>query len=75
MEECKRKPILFAFSLLLALFYFGGDYTDDGANLFLRVEDGDLNDENKLYLISPAGKHKAGGSISQPLWLSVDLYP
>ena len=24
------------------------------------IEDGDLNDENKLYLVSPAGKHKEG---------------
>lgn len=43
-----------------SLFYFGGDYTDDGASLFVRVEDGDMNDENKLYLVSPAGQHKAG---------------
>ena len=43
-----------------SLFYFGGDYTDDRANLFVRIEDGDLNDENKLYLVTPAGKHKAG---------------
>jgi dipeptidase len=43
-----------------SLFFFGGDYTDDGANLFARIEDGNLNDENKLYLVSPAGKHKAG---------------
>ena len=43
-----------------SLFFFGGDYTDDGASLFVRIEDGDLNDENKLYLVSPAGKHKAG---------------
>ena len=38
-----------------SLFFFGGDYTDDGANLFVRIEDGDLNDENKLYLVTPAG--------------------
>ena len=43
-----------------SLLFIGGDYTDDGASLFVRVEDGDLNDENKLYLVSPAGKHKAG---------------
>ena len=43
-----------------SLFFFGGDYTDDGASLFVRIEDGDLNDENKLYLVSPAGKHKEG---------------
>ena len=43
-----------------SLLFIGGDYTDDGASLFVRVEDGDLNDENRLYLVSPAGKHKAG---------------
>ena len=43
-----------------SLLFVGGDYTDDGASLFVRVEDGDLNDENKLYLVSPAGKHQAG---------------
>lgn len=43
-----------------SLLFIGGDYTDDGASLFVRVEGGDLNDENKLYLVSPAGKYKAG---------------
>ena len=43
-----------------SLFYFGGDWTDDGANLFFRGEDQDGADENKLYLITPAGKHRAG---------------
>lgn len=43
-----------------SLFYFGGALTDDGGNLFIRVEDGDMNDENKLYLVTPAGIHKAG---------------
>ena len=61
--------LLFPFMLMLCLFsragacsllFVGGDYTDDGASLFVRVEDGDLNDENKVYLVSPAGKHKAG---------------
>ncbi|MCR5772433.1 MAG: C69 family dipeptidase [Butyrivibrio sp.] len=42
-----------------SLFYFGGAYTDDGANLFMRIEDGEAND-NKLYLVSPEGKYKAG---------------
>lgn len=60
----------FSFMLTLCLFgradacsllFVGGDYTDDGASMFVRVEDGDLNDENKLYLVFPlAGKHKAG---------------
>ncbi len=43
-----------------SLFYFGGDWTDDGANLFLRDEDQDGADENKVYLVTPAGKHRAG---------------
>ena len=51
---------LFSQASACSLFFFGGDYTDDGASLFVRIEDGDLNDENKLYLVSPAGKHKEG---------------
>jgi len=51
---------LFSQASACSLLFVGGDFTDDGANLFVRVEDGDLNDENKLYLVSPAGKHKAG---------------
>ena len=51
---------LFSRADACSLLYIGGAYTDDGANLFIRVEDGDLNDENKLYLVSPAGEHKAG---------------
>ena len=51
---------LFSQASACSLFFFGGDYTDDGANLFVRIEDGDLNDENKLYLVSSAGKHKEG---------------
>ena len=43
-----------------SLFYFGGEYTDDGANLFMRGEDQDGADENKLYLITPAGRYRAG---------------
>ncbi len=43
-----------------SLFWVGGEYTDDGANMFFRVEDGDLNDEVKYYLVSPAGSRKAG---------------
>lgn len=43
-----------------SLFYFGGDYTDDGANLFFRSEDQDGADQNKLYLVTTAGTNKAG---------------
>ncbi len=43
-----------------SLLYVGGKYTDDGANMFVRVEDGDLDDEVKYYLVSPAGNRKAG---------------
>ncbi len=43
-----------------SLFYSGGDFTDDGANLFFRGEDQDGADENKLYLVTPAGTNKAG---------------
>ena len=71
-----KKTISFMVSLMLAvcaaagssacsLFYFGGDYTDDGANLFVRVEDGYLNDD-KLFLVSPAGQHKAGEEYPGP---------
>ena len=43
-----------------SLFYFGGAFTDDGANLFFRGEDQDGADENKLYLVTPAGTNMAG---------------
>ena len=43
---------LFSQASACSLFFFGGDYTDDGANLFVRIEDGDLNDENKLLIKS-----------------------
>ena len=43
-----------------SLLYVGGEYTDDGGNLFVRVEDGNLNDENKLYVVSQAGKYREG---------------
>ncbi len=39
-------------SFACTLTYFGGAYTDDGSNLFLRIEDGSTNDENKLYSFS-----------------------
>jgi hypothetical protein len=39
-----------------SLFYAGGDMTDDGANMFVRTEEiGE--DDNKVYYISPSGKH------------------
>jgi len=47
-------------AMCCSLFYFGGDWTDDGANLFLCDEDQDGADENKVYLVTPAGKHRAG---------------
>ncbi len=47
-------------ALACSLLWVGGDYTDDGANMFVRVEDGDLDDEVKYYLVSPAGNRKAG---------------
>ncbi len=47
-------------ALACSLLWVGGDYTDDGANLFVRVEDGDLDDEVKYYMVSPAGNRKAG---------------
>ncbi len=51
---------IFDTSFACTLAYFGGTYTDDGSNLFLRIEDGCTNDENKLYIVSQAGKYKAG---------------
>lgn len=47
-------------SLACSMLWVGGKYTDDGANMFVRVEDGNLNDEVKYYLVSPAGNRKAG---------------
>ena len=37
---------LFSQASACSLLFVGGDFTDDGANLFVRVEDGDLNDEH-----------------------------
>ena len=42
-----------------SLMYVGGDYTDDGANAFIRTEEVDA-DTNKIYYVSPAGNHKKG---------------
>jgi len=71
MKNILQKTAGFLIPLLLALclagqasacslFYFGGDLTDDGANLFFRGEDQDGADENKLYLVTPAGTNKVG---------------
>lgn len=40
--------------------YVGSDLTEDGTTMFGRIEDFGINDYNKLYMISPAGKHTAG---------------
>ena len=51
MKKAMRRTLklLFSFMLMLCLFgragacsllFIGGDYTDDGASLFVRVEDG-----------------------------------
>ena len=39
-----------------SLFYAGGDMTDDGANMFVRAEEIGA-DDNKVYSVSPVGKH------------------
>ena len=41
------------------LMYAGGNFTDDGGNLFIRTEE-IYADSNKLYYVSPAGKRKKG---------------
>ena len=41
--------------------YVGSDLTADGTTMFGRIEDFGINDYNKLYMVSPSGKHKAGG--------------
>lgn len=41
------------------LLYAGGDTTDDGANMFMRSEEIGA-DDNKVYYVSPAGKHVKG---------------
>ena len=38
----------------------GSDLTEDGTTMFGRIEDLGTNDYNKLFNISPAGKHTAG---------------
>jgi len=71
MKRILKKTVKFLIPLMLALclagqasacslFYFGGDFTDDGANLFFRGEDQEGADENKLYLVTPAGTNKTG---------------
>ena len=41
------------------LLYSGGEMTDDGANMFMRSEE-IYTDDNKVYYVSPAGKHTEG---------------
>ncbi len=40
--------------------YVGSDLTEDGTTMFGRIEDLGTNDYNKLFCVSPAGKHTAG---------------
>lgn len=40
--------------------YVGSDFTEDGTTMFGRIEDLGTNDYNKLFNISPAGKHTEG---------------
>lgn len=40
--------------------YVGSDLTEDGTTMFGRIEDLGTNDYNKLFNVSPAGKHTAG---------------
>ncbi|MCR5088782.1 MAG: C69 family dipeptidase [Oscillospiraceae bacterium] len=65
-----RKGLSFVFAAVLllgclssasacTLFYVGGDMTEDGTNWFARSEDY-VDTYNKLYYVSPAGKHTAG---------------
>lgn len=42
-----------------SLMYVGGDYTDDGANAFMRTEEV-YADSNTIYYVSPADNHKKG---------------
>ena len=42
------------------MIYVGADMTDDGSCIYGRVEDYSDNDYNKIYCVSPAGKHKKG---------------
>ena len=40
--------------------YVGSDLTEDGTTMFGRIEDLGTNDYNKLFNVSPAGKHTTG---------------
>lgn len=40
--------------------YVGSNHTEDGTTMFGRIEDLGTNDYNKLFYVSPAGKHNAG---------------
>ena len=56
-----------------SLFFFGGDYTDDGANLFVRVEDGDLTTRLKAEKDLTARQEIATGESSQMAEEAQDL--
>ena len=68
IERIRKASILLLIAMLAVLcqpgnacvlLYSGGDMTDDGANMYMRSEETDA-DANKVYYVSPAGKHLKG---------------
>ena len=68
IERMRKASVLLLIAMLAGfcqpakacvLLYSGGDMTDDGANMFMRSEEIDA-DANKLYYVSPAGRHLKG---------------
>ena len=55
--------------------YVGSDLTEDGTTMFGRIEDLGTNDYNKLFNISPAGKHTTGEVYEGLLRLYLHLHP
>ena len=60
-------------ALACTSLYVGSDFTEDGATILARSEDL-ANSRNKVYYVSPAGNHKAGGILSGLLRFHLHLY-
>ena len=64
---------LFSQASSCSLLFVGGDFTDDGANLFVRVEDGDLTTRLKAEKDLTARQEIATGESSQMAEEAQDL--
>lgn len=57
---CAMTLVVVPSAFACTALYVGSDLTEDGTTMFGRIEDLGTNDYNKLFNISPAGKHTAG---------------